>query len=127
MKALVIKQPWIDMILAGRKMWELRGSSTKARGTIALIESGSGLVVGTCDLVDVVGPLSIADLKRTTRRHCVPARQLGRKTPYKRTHAWVLANARRLKKPVPYKHPQGAVIWVKLNSTVSKRVAMGDG
>jgi hypothetical protein len=122
MKALMVKQPWIDKILSGQKTWELRSSSTKARGQIALIESGSGTVVGTCEVVDVQGPLSLADLKRSTRKHAVPARQLGPLPPYKRTHAWVLKNARRLKQPINYKHPSGAVIWVTLSPHVTRRV-----
>ena len=56
--ALLIKEPWISMILEGKKTWEIRGSATKRRGRIALVASGTGTVVGTCDLVDVVGPLS---------------------------------------------------------------------
>ena len=32
MKALVIKQPWVDYILNGKKTWEIRGSNTKIRG-----------------------------------------------------------------------------------------------
>ncbi|MEC7583714.1 MAG: ASCH domain-containing protein [Planctomycetota bacterium] len=53
MKGLLVKQPWIDKILSGKKTWELRGSATRNLGKIALLESGSGLVVGTCDLVAV--------------------------------------------------------------------------
>src|SRR5882724_4942048 len=55
--ALIIREEPLSKILAGTKTWEIRGSATKRRGRIALIQSKSGLVVGTCDLVDVVGPL----------------------------------------------------------------------
>ena len=122
MKGLLVRKPWIDEILAGRKTWELRGSSTQNLGTIALIESGSGLVVGTCELVDVEGPLSMADLRRNVRKHRVPISRLRGKLRYKRTHAWVLQDARRLEKPVPYRHPQGAVIWVQLSRRATARV-----
>jgi hypothetical protein len=30
------------------------------------------------------------------------------------THAWILTNPQLFAEPVPYKHPQGAVIWVNL-------------
>ena len=100
MNGLLIRQPWIDLILSGKKTWELRGSSTKARGKIALIESGTGLIAGVCEIVDVKGPLALSDLKSTTRKHCVTVRQLGSKKPYSKTHAWVLSGARRLKKPL---------------------------
>ena len=54
MKALLIKTPWIDKILDGKKTWEIRGSATKIRGRIALVQSGSGTVVGICELVDCI-------------------------------------------------------------------------
>jgi hypothetical protein len=60
MNGLVIRSPWVDMILAGEKTSEIRGKKTSIRGTIALIRGGSGLIVGTCELIDVVGPLTFA-------------------------------------------------------------------
>ena len=72
MKALLIKQPWIDLILDGKKMWELRGSNTRIREEIALVESGTGTVVGTCKLTGTVGPLTLAQIKRTWTRHGAP-------------------------------------------------------
>jgi hypothetical protein len=122
MKALLVKQPWIDLILEGRKNWELRSSSTKVRGQIALVESGSGTVVGVCELVGVAGPLTLGDLRRSVRRHRVPAAQLGPAPPYRRTHAWVIENARRLLEPIRYSHPRGAVIWVNLAKGVGRKV-----
>jgi hypothetical protein len=41
---------------------------------------------------------------------------------YKYTFAWVLANARRFKTPVPYRHPSGAVIWVALDEATERAV-----
>jgi hypothetical protein len=34
---------------------------------------------------------------------------------YDRPHAWVLKDARELRKPIPYRHPAGAIIWVDLD------------
>jgi hypothetical protein len=42
LRALVIRPYWIDLILKGKKTWEIRGSKTAIRGTITLIPSGSG-------------------------------------------------------------------------------------
>lgn len=113
MKALIIKKHWADEILSGRKTWELRGSRTYIRGRIGIIESGSGRVIGTCELIDVIGPLSTADLQRARTKHQVPSERL-RQIRYKRTYAWVLRTARRYTRPRRYEHPQGAVIWVNL-------------
>ena len=49
MRALLIRHPHIDLILDGKKIWEIRGSRTSVRGTIALVPSGSGTVVGVCN------------------------------------------------------------------------------
>ena len=38
------------------------------------------------------------------------------------TYAWVLTAVRRFHTPVRYRHPSGAVIWVKLTSRVTTKV-----
>jgi hypothetical protein len=121
MKALLIRPAPLAMILDGRKTWEIRGSKTKIRGTIALIPSGSGTITGLCDLVDCIGPLSANQFRRNSAKAGMrrSEAELGR---YKNTFAWVLDNPRPLKKPLPYKHPSGAIIWVKLDGTVAQSV-----
>jgi len=37
---------------------------------------------------------------------------------YKNPHAWVVAEQIRYKEPIPYVHPQGAVIWVNINDGI---------
>lgn len=121
LRALLIRRPWIDMILDGKKTWEVRGSRTSVEGQIALVESGSGTVVGVCDLVDCIGPLTANQFrKNATKAGMRPSEtSLGY---YRQTFAWVVKNARRLDRPVPYKHPSGAVIWVRLDPSVEKKV-----
>jgi len=121
MRALLIREPWIGKILDGNKTWELRGSTTNVRETIALVASGSGTVVGVCELVDCIGPLSAHVFKENARNAGMEPEhaELGY---YKRTYAWVMAKPRRLTKPIPYSHPSGAVIWVKLNDAVEKSI-----
>lgn len=102
--------------MTGEKTWEIRGSNTSRRGTIALIRGGSGLIVGTCRLTDVVGPFASAgELEEHEGKHRVPPSRM-RDVSYKKPYAWVLADARPLAKPIPYKHPSGAVIWVDLSA-----------
>jgi hypothetical protein len=114
MNGLLIKSPWIEEILAGRKTWEIRGSNTRQRGPIALIRSTSGQVSGMARLANCLGPLSRDDLLKNIDKHRIPKDQLMKGMPYPKTFAWVLEDARPLETPVPYNHPQGAVIWVKL-------------
>ncbi len=113
MNGLIIKKKWLDLILDGKKTWEIRGSRTKARGKFALIESGSGLVVGEAQLVDVVGPLTKDQLLKSISLHHVPADSIKQGLRYKSPYAWVMVKAKRYRKAVPYSHPAGAVIWVK--------------
>lgn len=110
MKALIIKQPWIDYILEGKKTWEIRGCKTNIRGQIELIQSGSGLVVGSCNIIDCK-ELTQNDYSYNTDKHKISETAT---LPYKRTYAWIIAKAVRYKEPRKYKHPQGAIIWVNL-------------
>lgn len=122
MKGLLIKEPWIHYILSGNKTWEIRGRHTRIRGKIALIQSGSGLVAGTAELVQSI---QITDeLYRTsTDLHCVPVERFPQ--PYPKIFAWELSNPIRLEKPIPYHHPQGAVIWVNLQEHVTEQLQSG--
>ena len=110
MKALIIKKPWIDYILDGKKTWEIRSSKTNIRGKIELIRSGSGLVVGSCEIEDCK-ELTLEDYKNNIHKHNI---QDANCLPYKKTYAWVVTNAQKYETPRRYKHPQGAIIWVNL-------------
>lgn len=123
MKALIIDEPWIGLILAGSKSWEMRKTGCSHRGPIALIRKGSGQVVGTAEVVDSLAPIaSSSDYALAEPKHGIPpGRQAQAFTDGWRT-PWVLANARALATPVPYSHPSGAVIWVNLDDTVSSAV-----
>ena len=110
MKALIIKQPWIDYILEGKKTWEIRGCKTNIRGQIELIQSSSGLVVGSCNIIDCK-ELTLNDYSNNIGKHNITKTE---SLPYKRTYAWIIANAVRYEEPRKYTHPQGAIIWVNL-------------
>ena len=121
MRALLIRHPWIDMILDGGKTWEIRGSRTSVRCQIALIASGSGTVIGVCDLVDCVGPVTAAEFRKNAKKAGMRPSEavLGY---YRQTFAWVVERPLKLKRPVPYEHPPGAIIWVRLGPAVEKEI-----
>ncbi|EMG1420529.1 ASCH domain-containing protein [Vibrio cholerae] len=110
-KGLIVDKPWIDLILNGEKTWEMRTYSTKYRGQFALIEKGTGLIVGVSTLVDALNPLLPNELVLFFEKHRVDYKSqpelLKWNTP------WVLDQSHRIT-PTKYKHKQGAVIWVNL-------------
>ena len=108
MKALIIKPEWLNKIFDEGKTWEMRTTRTKIRGRIALIESGSGLVVGEANLVDSLDAIEADDTHYD--KHLVEDATLLEKWKF----PWVLAGAEKYEKPIPYTHPKGAVVWVKL-------------
>ncbi|WP_052208952.1 ASCH domain-containing protein [Croceibacterium mercuriale] len=123
-QALIIDEPWIGHIMAGRKDWEMRSRPTTKRGTIALVRKGSGQVVATARIVDCLPALSAADMVVHADRHCIPAGMIAQ-DGYRWFTPWVLADVRVLPTPVPYRHPSGAVTWVDLPSEVQERIAAG--
>lgn len=116
MKGLIIKSPWADYILEGKKSWEIRGSNTKIRGEIAIIKSGTGLIYGTAELVDVI-KLSKDMFESEIEKHQI--RNMKYEELYKKPYAWVFQKPVYFTTPVPYQHPQGAVIWVNLQKQIT--------
>ena len=112
---LIIKSPWIGVILSGEKTWEIRGSQTQKRGWIALIKSGSKEIYGLCRIIDVIGPLTSKELQETFEKHRIPPDEIKNDgLPYANTYAWVFRDALQFDVPIPYKHPVGAITWVNL-------------
>jgi len=111
-RALLIHDIWLDKILSGKKTWEMRSTKTRIRGKIGLIESGSGLIVGEAELVDSLDAIPAEHYHQYTAKHWIPRGLPSLCEKYR--FPWVLSNARRYPVPVPYEHPRGAVIWVKL-------------
>ena len=108
-RALIIDEPWISKILSVEKTWEMRTRPTKIRGLIGLIRKSSGLIIGQCELID--SPIiSMEDLVTFTNFHCIEDITLLTKWRF----PWILKDAKLYDIPIPYKHPLGAVIWVKL-------------
>ena len=83
---LVIKSPWLDMILDGKKGLEIRGAATNKRGWIHLALSGSGgAIVGRAKLFDSF-EIHHAKFNHYVARHCVSDLEEVR---YTRIYAWV--------------------------------------
>ncbi len=110
-KAFIVREHWGNLILDNLKPWEIRSTRTQVRGKVGVIFSGTGMIYGS---VEILGSsiLLKQDFEMFPEKHRI---QGGfEDLPYKEPHIWQLGNAVRFKKPVPYKHPRGAVIWVNL-------------
>jgi ASCH domain len=122
LSALLIKAPYVDWVLDGKKTWEIRSRSINIRGRIGLIKSKSKskTVVGTCQIVEVIGPLTTPMLQKNARTKMNrDPRECGNCVGQ---YAWVLGDVRRFVQPVRYKHPQGAVTWVTLDQRKAAQV-----
>lgn len=107
-RSLIVRNPWIDLILHGQKTWEMRSRLTNIRGRIGLIWQGSGLIVGECNLVDCLSPISAFETSDYYDFHRIEDFELIVDWPV----PWVLEGAKRYDTPIPYIHPRGAVTWV---------------
>ena len=108
---LVVKNPWLDLILSGKKNWEIRGQHTERRGKIHLALSGTGgRLYGQCCIEDSF-PLEKRDLQKGFAKHRITDLSAVR---YRSPHAWVLSNPIRYEKPFVYTHKKGAIVWVSL-------------
>lgn len=114
MDGLIIKEKWLDLILSGQKTLEIRGSKTaKLEETIYLLESGTQKVRGTCQIQCCI-PITTEEIwERLKPQHCVNISYQQLLEIYKHPYAWVLNDVKKIDTFGYYKHPKGAVIWVK--------------
>jgi hypothetical protein len=115
LRGLLVRDPYASQLLDGDKIWEIRGRPTHIRGTVLIVKSGTGQIFGTADLVRVLGPLEIEDLLAASELPRAERREFRRSgLPYPKTYAYVFSNPRQFESPIPYRHPSGAVTWVRV-------------
>lgn len=111
MDGLIIKAPYIGWILAGEKDIELRGFNTTKRGKIALIQSGTGQVIGEVEILETIKIETNNQYESLRARHCVGANRKDIK--YKTLWGWVLSNPIKYNEPIRYSQKKGQQVWVK--------------
>lgn len=121
-RALLVKPHWADLIVSGKKTWELRSRKTGKHGEcIGIVRSGGSHVIGSAVIEKVVGPLSLEELLASKRRHRASASQLKDAFGSKPIYAWVLRDARKLREPLEISRRPGQVIWVKVYEALAPR------
>lgn len=112
-KGLIIKEPWISLILMGKKTWEIRNTNTKTRGKIYLIKSKSGMIFGEANLVDCI-KINKEIYENNRDKHYI-----GKDFPiyydFDEMYAWILENPIEYKNPIPYNHKKGCVRWINID------------
>ncbi len=122
MNGLIIKKKWLNLIVSGKKTIEIRGNNTqKQNETIYLLESGTHRVVATA-IISSTYPISCSDWAEERDKHCVDISYTDIKKRYKTPYAWVLSKIKPIEDIWYYKHPQGAVIWVKDVQPIDKMI-----
>ncbi len=111
-RALIVDHPWIELLLSGVKPWEMRSRHTHIRGRIGLIAKGSGMILGSIELTDSLPLQTYREMVAATAKHHIPNERLKELQNWR--YPWVMERPIRFVEPRPYKHPRGAVTWVKL-------------
>lgn len=111
MNGFIINPPYAEMVISGRKQWELRNRQapkSKIGKTIFLLSRGH--VLGKIQITKSLGPFGIEKLKDTFHLH-----QCDFTNTFEdfETFAWEIKVIERFDPPKRYKHPNGAQIWVK--------------
>lgn len=110
MDGLIVNEPFASMIIEGKKTWELRNRllPTKRQGKEFYLLS-KGRALGTVRFLYSIGPLSRNQITQNKdKHHC-----------YKLTSAeepvfaWIVKVEKKYKRPLRYRHPMGARIWVR--------------
>jgi len=111
--ALKVREPFASRIVDGLKVWEMRRYRTAKRGRIAIL-SHRGLV-GTVELVDVLGPFLPAQLCWHVAKHRTPVTLLQEYSRGRPLYAWVLQNPTRLNPPLRIRVSRGPAVWFRLS------------
>jgi len=110
-RALILKEPWAGLVVTGKKTVELR--------TMATTKIGQEIYIAKSGTKSLVGKVTIKACRRLTEQeyldladqHLAPGHPTNKKI-----YGWFLSDAVAFSSPRPYKHPQGAQIWVKIKS-----------
>ena len=104
-KILIFKEPWLSMILGGRKKMDIRGAALAAgRYYLGFKKKIFGVMLtGTPQHIS-----SSHEYQRLRKKHLVRGA-----LPYKRTFALPILQVKVIKPPIKFTHPRGAITVVR--------------
>ena len=118
MDGLIVKQPFANLIIDGKKKWELRGRpipKNKIGNNVLLLSKGN--ILGEITIEKDLGPVGFEKLHATIHLHCS---ELGELDKTFCTYAWKIKVNKKFEHPKKYAHPNGARVWVKNVITTEK-------
>ena len=111
MSALILKEPWATLVVNGEKTIEIRTMPTNKIGKeIYIAKAGTKTLIGKVTITDC-RRLTPEEFQNLSPQHLALHYSF---PPNKKIYGWFLKNAHPFPCPIPYKHPQGAQIWVKI-------------
>lgn len=112
MDGLIVKPKWARLIVSGKKTMEIRGHRTsKYYEPFYILESGTNMAIGIAECCGYVSVFDAEMWEHYKGCHLVTDKAFS-DLPYKKVFGWQIQNAMPIE-PFRYKHPHGAVIWVK--------------
>ena len=117
-RLLPVLSPYAEQIVKGEKVWELRSTNTQVRERVGIALVGTKTVIGDVRVVDS-REVSRDELREYQDLHRVTPESIERMfSVKKKCFAWILELPREYPNPVPYEHPQGAIVWIQCRPLV---------
>ena len=124
-RGLIIREPYVKLIVEGKKTWELRRLNTKIRGYVALMYRGK--LYGFAKLNDVF-KMKVDKLKKYYSKHLTENVAIDKYANDKaELYVWIFSDPIKLPKPIDISYPKGAQVWVKLNLNEILRKIRSEG
>ena len=122
MEGLIVKSPYAELIIDGKKEWELRGRcppSSKLNKELYLLSSGKAL--GKVK-INAHWAATKRDLEQNMEKHQSETLFL---SEHHISHVWQIKVVEKFAHPKKYVHPMGARVWV-LNVLFVKQQSISD-
>lgn len=117
---LIVDGPWAQLIVQGKKTWEIRSQTTMIRERIGIALKGTHLLIGEASVIDSFELSDEMIRDNFEKRRVEHVEEYVGDGP---AYAWVMSNAREYTQAKEYVRPQGAIKWVHVPpATVSCRI-----
>ena len=103
-RILIFKEPWLSMVLEGRKTMEIRSQPFSSKYYLGYKKRIFGVMT-------IGNPQHIPDSQAFRRLH--QQHRVRGSLPYKKTFGLPILQVRAIKPPIVFKHPRGAISVVR--------------